>query len=70
MGFISGISTALSLGAASKLDDGAVLQNLVALHVSISMDMPYSVSTQIAALRHLLLHPEVSQLISKVNDEF
>jgi hypothetical protein len=30
---------------------------VTALHVTISMNMPYSVSTQIGVLRHLLLHP-------------
>lgn len=75
MGLIAGLSTAVSLGAASKTEDGAVLRDVVALHVSLSMSLPYSVSTQIATLRHLLLSGHSakaseantwSQLVSKV----
>lgn len=55
-GLISGLSAAFSLGAASKADEGAVIRNVVALHVKLSMEQPYSVSTQIATLRYLLLH--------------
>jgi hypothetical protein len=56
-GLISGVSTAFSTGAESKLAQGAVLRDWVALHFAVTMSMPYSVSTQIATLRHLLLSP-------------
>ena len=54
-GFIAGLSTAFSLGAEHKLAEGAVLQEVTALHVSIGYGGKASVSTQIAALRKLLL---------------
>ncbi|KAG0707315.1 composite domain of metallo-dependent hydrolase [Suillus ampliporus] len=55
-GLIAGLSTAFSTGAAHRLEDGAVIQDVAALHVQIghSSNGP-SVSTQIAALRYLLL---------------
>ncbi|OJT07354.1 hypothetical protein TRAPUB_1790 [Trametes pubescens] len=56
-GFLSGVSTAFSLAAPHKLADGAIVQESGAVHVAIHpMGVP-SVSTQIAALRRLLLHP-------------
>lgn len=55
-GFLSGVSTAFSLAAPHKLADGAIVQESGAVHVAIHpMGVP-SVSTQIAALRRLLLH--------------
>lgn len=54
-GFLAGLSTAFVSGAAHKLERGAVVQDVVALHVAIG---PYgipSVSTQVAALRHILI---------------
>ncbi|KAJ6469480.1 hypothetical protein C8R45DRAFT_1218581 [Mycena sanguinolenta] len=55
-GFISGLSTAFSTVAAHKLADGAVIQETAALHVMLSLSLSaLSVSTQIAALRGLLL---------------
>ncbi|KAG9316540.1 composite domain of metallo-dependent hydrolase [Chiua virens] len=42
-------------GAAHALQDGAVIQDTAALHVNIGHSTSRSVSTQIAALRHLLL---------------
>ncbi|KAJ7636949.1 carbohydrate esterase family 9 protein [Roridomyces roridus] len=54
-GFLSGLSTAFSTGAAHKLVDGAILQEVAAVHVAVSMSSRVSVSTQIAALRQLLL---------------
>jgi hypothetical protein len=55
-GFISGLSTAWSTGSEHKLAEGAVVQSVAALHVSLDMgsERP-SVSTQIAVLRRLLL---------------
>ncbi|OJT07645.1 hypothetical protein TRAPUB_1485 [Trametes pubescens] len=52
-----GMSTTFSLAAPHKLADGAIVQESGAVHVAIHpMGVP-SVSTQIAALRRLLLHP-------------
>ncbi|KAL5495679.1 hypothetical protein ACEPAI_1142 [Sanghuangporus weigelae] len=57
-GILSGLSGAFSLGSAHKLEEGAVVQNAVAVHVAIGHSVASgSVSTQIAALRHLLLDP-------------
>ncbi|KAJ4479028.1 hypothetical protein J3R30DRAFT_3682364 [Lentinula aciculospora] len=53
-GLLAGLSTAFNTGAAHKLIKGAVMQNEVALHVSLSLSFPVSVSTQIATLRTLL----------------
>lgn len=57
-GFISGLGVSFSTGAAHRLEEGAVIQEVTALHVSIrySGGTP-SISTQIAALRRLLLDP-------------
>ncbi|TDL21725.1 carbohydrate esterase family 9 protein [Rickenella mellea] len=54
---LSGLSTAFSLGAAHKLEKGAILQDTAALHVSVhhSRSVGPSVSTQIATLRRMLL---------------
>lgn len=59
-GFLHGLSVAFNTGAAHKLEEGAVVQNVAALHVSITLGSVFggasvSVSTQIAALRRLLL---------------
>ncbi|KZT28940.1 carbohydrate esterase family 9 protein [Neolentinus lepideus HHB14362 ss-1] len=54
-GFLSGLSVAFSTGAGHKLEQGAVVQDVAALHVSIRHGgAAPSVSTQIAALRKLL----------------
>jgi hypothetical protein len=57
-GFFGGLGTSFSTGAMHKLADGAVIQEVTALHFSVghfaSSSRP-SISTQIAALRHLLL---------------
>ena len=55
-GFIGGLSVEFDLGASHALDPGAIHQSVVALHVPINhrWSAP-SVSTQIAALRLLLL---------------
>ena len=55
-GFFGGLGTSFSTGAAHKLADGAVMQEVTALHVSVGhfASRP-SISTQIAALRNLLL---------------
>lgn len=54
-GFLAGLSAAFSTVSHHKLEDGALLQDVGALHVSISPVGVPSVSTQIAALRHILL---------------
>ncbi|EJD41715.1 hypothetical protein AURDEDRAFT_115328 [Auricularia subglabra TFB-10046 SS5] len=54
-GFIAGLSAAFSLAAAHRLEKGAVAQHVAALHVAIARGARQSVSTQIAALRRLLL---------------
>lgn len=62
-----GLSTAFSTGAAHKLEDGAVIQDVAALHVQIghSKRGP-SVSTQIAALRNMLLGDKGSTTFAEV----
>ncbi|GJE95461.1 carbohydrate esterase family 9 protein [Phanerochaete sordida] len=55
--FARGLSTAFSLGAATKLEMGAVVSDVAALHFAIGHGDVPSVSTEIAALRHVLLHP-------------
>ncbi|KAF5363169.1 hypothetical protein D9758_008331 [Tetrapyrgos nigripes] len=55
-GILAGLSTSFSTGASNRLARGAVLQDVVALHVAVTMGSEsVSVSTQIAALRKLLL---------------
>ncbi|KAJ3802991.1 carbohydrate esterase family 9 protein [Lentinula aff. detonsa] len=56
-GFSFGLGTAFSTGASHKLESGAVIQEVTALHTSIGFDDTPSVSTQIATLRRLLLTP-------------
>ncbi|TFK90568.1 hypothetical protein K466DRAFT_543238 [Polyporus arcularius HHB13444] len=53
--WLSGISTAFSLGAPHKLSRGAILRDVVAVHVSLTHgDSEPSVSTKIEAMRRLL----------------
>ncbi|KAJ7454819.1 hypothetical protein FB451DRAFT_1517602, partial [Mycena latifolia] len=56
-GFFQGLSVSFSLGSRHKLEKGAVLQEVVAVHISIGLGHASSVSTQIATLRRLLLEP-------------
>ncbi|EJD04405.1 composite domain of metallo-dependent hydrolase [Fomitiporia mediterranea MF3/22] len=57
-GILSGLSTAFSLGTAHKLEKGALLQEVAAVHVTVGHSVGSgSVSTQVAALRRLLLEP-------------
>ncbi|KAL5507656.1 hypothetical protein ACEPAH_7112 [Sanghuangporus vaninii] len=54
--FLSGFGTAFSLGAAHKLEMGALVQETTALHVTIGhLGTAPSISTHIATLRRLLL---------------
>ena len=54
-GFYSGVGTTFSLGVTHKLEQGAVIQEVTGVHVSVRHFSKLSVSTQIAALRKLLL---------------
>ena len=54
-GFLAGLNTAFSTGARHKLEKGALVQEIGAVHVAVHPVGSPSVSTQIAALRHLLL---------------
>ena len=55
---MSGLGVAFGLGSAHKLEAGAIVQNVTAVHTSIGHSVVSgSVSTQIAALRRLLLDP-------------
>jgi hypothetical protein len=54
-GMIGGLGVAFSTGAAHKLEDGAVLREATALHVTVDMSSSLSVSTQVATLRRLLM---------------
>lgn len=61
-GFLAGLSTAFSTVAHHKLEMGAIVQEIGALHVSIHPVGIPSVSTQIAALRRLLLGETTGEL--------
>ncbi|RDB24983.1 Imidazolonepropionase [Hypsizygus marmoreus] len=66
-GFLSGLSTAFSTRAAHKLESNAVVQKIAALHVAINPSSP-STSTQIAALRRLLLGNGEGELALRFKD--
>ncbi|THH19962.1 hypothetical protein EW146_g1322 [Bondarzewia mesenterica] len=53
--FLGGLGTSFSLGAFNKLERGAIIQEVTGLHVAVRHFGVPSVSTQIAALRRLLL---------------
>jgi len=57
-GFYSGLGTMFSLGVSHKLKQGAVIQKVTGMHVSVWHFSKLSISTQIAALRKLLLDPQ------------
>lgn len=54
-GFLSGLSAHISTGASHRSEPGAVIQDVVAIHIAIGHYGGPSISTQIAALRNLLL---------------
>ncbi|KAF9653278.1 carbohydrate esterase family 9 protein [Thelephora ganbajun] len=54
-GFLAGLGVAFSTGARHKLEDGAVVRPITALHVHVGPGQEASVSTQIATLRKLLI---------------
>ncbi|KAJ7182422.1 hypothetical protein C8R43DRAFT_1100885 [Mycena crocata] len=58
-GFLQGVGTAFSTGASNALAEGAIIHAETALHVSVHSEMRASVSTQIAALRNMLLSKDV-----------
>ena len=57
-GFYSGIGTTFFLGVIHKLEQGAVIQEVTGVHVSVRHFSKLSISTQIAALRKLLLNSQ------------
>lgn len=57
-GFLAGLGVAFSTGARHKLEEGAVVRPVTALHVHVGPGQGASVSTQIAALRRLLIGGE------------
>ncbi|KAJ7698620.1 carbohydrate esterase family 9 protein [Mycena rosella] len=67
-GFLSGLSTVFGTAAAHKLAEGAVLQEVAALHVALSMSSGISVSTQVATLRGLLLGEGEGDLAKRFAD--
>ncbi|CAK5272083.1 unnamed protein product [Mycena citricolor] len=70
-GFLTGLGTYFSTGAAHKLADGAIIQRVTGLHVRFSMWADASVSTQVAALRRLLLGKgsgDIGEQFSQVTD--
>jgi hypothetical protein len=59
-GPFAGLSVGFNPGASHSLEKGAIIQDTAALHISVGHlggSRP-SVSTQIAALRNMLLHPD------------
>jgi hypothetical protein len=70
---MAGLSTAFSLGAGNKLERGALLEDVAALHVTVGNfiltenGVP-SISTQIAALRRLLSGQGTGELGRRFRD--
>ncbi|KAJ7448117.1 hypothetical protein FB451DRAFT_1533305 [Mycena latifolia] len=62
-GFLQAIRTTT---APNALANGAILQSTTALHISVHSEMDASVSTQIAALRHMLFSSSVAGPRSRV----
>ncbi|KAI0690094.1 carbohydrate esterase family 9 protein [Cytidiella melzeri] len=54
-GFLSGLSTVFATGAKHRLEKGALIAETAGVHIGIHHGVGPSVSTQIAALRNLLL---------------
>ncbi|KAH7889205.1 hypothetical protein F5I97DRAFT_486659 [Phlebopus sp. FC_14] len=65
--FLQGVSTAFSVGAAHVLQNASI-QSDVALHMSITKNNAQSVSTQIAALRNLLLRVGEDDMLTRVRE--
>ncbi|KAJ8494882.1 hypothetical protein ONZ51_g2001 [Trametes cubensis] len=66
-GFLAGLNTAFSTAGRHKLEEGALVQEVGGLHVSIHPRGKPSVSTQIAALRSILLGKTTGELGHWVN---
>lgn len=66
-GFFAGLSAHFSTGAPFKITPGAVIQDVTALHVTISSSGQPSVSTQIATLRRLLTEKHKGDLGHWIN---
>ncbi|KAF9481555.1 carbohydrate esterase family 9 protein [Pholiota conissans] len=63
-GFFQGLGVFFNLGAGNKLEEGAILQDITAVHMAVRHregGVP-SISTQIAALRRLLLYPAEGEI--------
>ncbi|KAF8161156.1 carbohydrate esterase family 9 protein [Crassisporium funariophilum] len=56
-GFYGGLATSFSLSASHRLEKGAIVQEITGVHMSVRHFSKPSISTQIAALRRLLLGP-------------
>ncbi|EPS99813.1 hypothetical protein FOMPIDRAFT_1060582 [Fomitopsis schrenkii] len=56
-GFYAGLGTTFFTGATNRLDKGAIIQETTAVHITVRPELSVSVSTQVAALRRMLLHP-------------
>ena len=54
-GFLAGLGVAFSTGARHRLEDGAVVRPVTALHVHVGPARGVSVSTQVGTLRKLLI---------------
>ena len=54
-GFLAGLGAAFSTGARHKLEHGAVVRSVTALHVHVGPGQGTSVSTQVTTLRRLLI---------------
>lgn len=62
-GFLQGLSTAFSAGSPNALARGAIVQEETALHITISLFLKLSVSTQIAVLRSQLFESNLEHWI-------
>ena len=62
-GFLQGVSTAFSAGSPNALAKGAIIQEETALHITISLTLAPSVSTQIAALRSQLFESSLKHWV-------
>ncbi|KAF9450406.1 carbohydrate esterase family 9 protein [Macrolepiota fuliginosa MF-IS2] len=60
--FVGGLGVSFSLGALNKLEKNAMIQEITGLHVSIGHFSRPSVSSQVAALRRLLLGPAIGAM--------
>ncbi|KAH7913892.1 carbohydrate esterase family 9 protein [Hygrophoropsis aurantiaca] len=61
-GFYGGLSVEFSLSASHRLEAGAIIQEVAGVHVDVThLNGGPSISTQIAALRRLLLDPVSSE---------